>query len=165
MYHDSGDGEPGCSQVTLTDVRFTACGKFTACNQRGHENRAPVSLFLLLDAVASRTSCSGNWEFSNNMDSTQKSLFVILAHLNSELYSNSWVKGQKEGRYCHNTPASKNFLPPCKFSVVQNWGFIFSWFWKAISQDHVINIFLSFENSEFVCRVKKLLDTYGKIIL
>lgn len=89
MYRDLGDGEPGCSQVTLTDVSFSACGKFTECNQRGHENQAPVSLLLLLDTVASRTSCFSNWEFSNNMDSTQKSLFVIMAHLNSELYSNS----------------------------------------------------------------------------
>lgn len=64
MYHDSGDGEPGCSQVTLTDVSFSACGKFTECNQRGHENRALVSLLLLLDTVASRTSCFSNWEFS-----------------------------------------------------------------------------------------------------
>lgn len=75
------------------------------------------------------------------------------------------VKGQKKGRYCHSTLVFENFLLPCKSSVVQNWSFIFSWFWKATSQDHVISIFLSFENSEFMCRVKKLLDTYGKIIL
>lgn len=89
MYHDSGDREPGCSQVMLTDVSFSACGKFTECNQRGHENQAPLSLFLLLDTVASRTSCFSNREFSGNRNSTWKNLSVITVHLNLELYSDS----------------------------------------------------------------------------
>lgn len=89
MYHDSGDGEPGCSQVMLTDVSFSACGKFTECNQRGHENRAPLSLFLLLDTVASRTSCFSNQEFGSNRDFTWKSLSVNTVHLKLKLNSNS----------------------------------------------------------------------------
>lgn len=62
MYHDSGDGEPGCSQVMLTDVSFSACGKFTECNQRGHENRAPLSLFpcRTLSLLERHVSVTGN---------------------------------------------------------------------------------------------------------